>query len=329
MIEINRIMKFIKLANLAHFKTSSWFKFSLALAALMLFATLALKIITPPATPTPKTELMNHNYDGSQTTFGKVKFSGTSPHIKGQLSLAKVETLAIGTVVEKIKQNYQLQTKDKQFWIGPDYTLYFDAANNFYVLSQNNPTKSKNFVNLNQALKVARPLIKNLFDAKLEPILTQVSYLNGNADLHKTEANLARYLKIPFSYMIDGYPLLLEQDNYYPLSLLINGQQEIQKLTFKPMLFSIKKLAEKPTISVAQAIDNINHGSAAIIAAQNKQLFKLNLVNLTQVNLTRVQLEYRRDKNGLALPYYHFFGEAKNKKGQTFQVEMITPAVKR
>jgi len=315
--------------KLTHLKASVWFKFSLVIAGLMLVSTILFKLVTPPpATPTPKTDLVEHNYNGSQSSFTKVKFDGTTPKVAKYLDLMSLQTLASGSVIEKLKKSYQLQAKGDNFWIGPDYTLYFDAANNLYVLGQNHPPKSKNFINLNQALQASRPLVKNLFSSKLEPELTKVRYLTGTADLHETQANLAHYISISFSYRINQYPLLVGQDNYYPLTLLINADQTLQKLTFKPMLFNMKKLDQKPSLSVSQAVNNINHGLASIIATQNKQTFNLSLTNITQARLTKVVIEYRSDQKGIALPYYHFSGEAKNEKAVNFKVDIITPALK-
>jgi len=291
-----------------------------------------LKRLTPPPTPTVKTDLIQKNFNGSETDFNKVDFVGQKIDLADELTIAQVEIKPLSGVLAKLTKQFNLKKSEKvdNLWQGPKYSLTFDPYLSMYTLVRNETPSTVGGIDQLASLTVAKKIIDDLGFNDLNINHKNVTYLEGAGDLHPTDnAQNAKYILVPFSYQVDGFPVWFGQDNYDPVSVMIDNQLSLQKLTFKPNQLSFHSTGTLPTLSIDQAVNNINHDIASVIFVKNKVDLEIDLTKLTKVTLNKVAVEYRIDEKKVAIPYYRFSGLAVNDKGQKFEVEIITPAVKK
>ncbi len=312
-------------------KLPTWFKWLGLVVVASLVGSLVLKKLTPPATPTPNSPLTQRNYLGEKTQFNHVAYRGPDLTPPPKLAIYKAENLSVYQVISRLTQDLGLKKTKDNFWESPDYSLTYNQMERLFSLvsSRFEPERLPP-INQTQAINQAQKLINQWFNTSLKPLLTQVEFFKGGLELTKVNSvGQATYLKLGFSYQLDNLPVFLGQDNYPPVSLIVDGKNKLKKLEFKDKLLRFALVKEGSPLSVSQAVNNLNHNNGTVIFAQTNTFEPISLKTITKADLKKVRLEYRVDGSGLVMPYYHFWGVATNDKGQSFKVEVITPAIKK
>jgi len=120
----------------------------------------------------------------------------------------------------------------------------------------------------------------------------------------------------------------MEKNSVYPIKVMINADLKIQKLVFPTTMIDLKTIDQKSTISVNQAVKNINNNIGSIIYSEVSWIDSGDISEITSGKMDRVQLEYRLDKEiNLAYPFYRFYGTITNKDNIPMKAEIITPAI--
>jgi hypothetical protein len=97
---------------------------------------------------------------------------------------------------------------------------------------------------------------------------------------------------------------------------------------FKEKFYQFEPTLEMNTISLDQAIKNIEKGKASVIYATTGQPERLDLNWIDTANLTDFEIEYRFDETTkIAYPFFKFEAAITNSAGVAMQAIIITPAV--
>ncbi len=306
-------------------------------AVILLIISAILRVLTPPPVQIPTTALTTTNIRNLPASFHNLTFSGSPIHIPNQLSIAKITSLSALSpdVINKIVTDFNLQlaaaaTPDS--WSSKDYTFYLDTSSNDYFFLKNSSQLTQAqppLVNADQATQVAQNFVQKYFsNQSLSVQKDGIQYLIGDADVEQSPPNKATLILIPFSYTIDNTPVFIGNKASFPLSVLVDGSNQIVKVEFSSTALSYQLLQKNNLISLDRAIQNINNQKAAVIAAGNTQPGALDLSNIQSGNLQKVWLEYHTDdKNGLIYPFYRFRGNVTDNKNNSYFIELITPAV--
>lgn len=289
-----------------------------------------LRMLTPKSQPLPASPFVSVNVDGSSTLFENVTYTGTPLEIPQTAKIASI-TFLEANAVSQLVANYALvpSVNTTGFWRGPTHTLSLVTQINQYSLTLNEHAhENPPIVNLEAAKGVASDFVKTYFPSSdLKLLESKVSY---SSDDHgrQTEPENALYVTLPFSYQIDGYEVNVGAASLKPLSITVNGEGEIQKVAFFPQTSQLEATDVKGTLTISEALKNINFGNASITRAFQEDFQAFNIRAIKSAQLETVTLEYRLDEAlRLAYPFYHFYGTATDDQGVRFTIEILTPAI--
>lgn len=307
-----------------------WFIILVMVAGVAVLIASILRLLTPQSQPLPTSPFVQVNVDGSSTTFENVSFVGTATTMPRTAKITQVETIPVNPL-EQLIADFQLTPHPdlEEFWANERFNLILIPEVNQYSFTQNenfdSPTSG---INAETAQSAAQNFVTTYFaDSNLVLLDENVRYLMDEhaEDVDPSKAN---FIYFPYSYKIDNFLLKMGPANLLPLSVTVNAQSQIVEADFFAQLYSFNVADTKPTLTIEQAIKNINAGKASINRAVNADLKMINLQTVTSAQLTRVEMEYRLDEAlRLAYPYYHFYGTAVDDQDTSFEVEILTPAV--
>lgn len=301
----------------------------LAFSAFLIVVAVVAMIVTPKQT-TRSTSLLQTNYDGSVSQISGVGFAGRSPDMPKELPRVRLyQSSESAQLVEKVITKYKLLPVEPGFWQSSNAKLSLDAASNTYTLSILNNFSSTQTVNLDSALTVGQEFLNELNLSNISPQKNQVEYLSGEFELQAVPPALAQFVRIPYAAAVDDFPLVQQQLNHLPITLLIDANNNITKATLYPFFPTTQEIESLPTITTDQALKNINHGGGVIVYASSRETADASLNQITGGSLNDVVVEYRSETDGnTAIPYYRFSGTLEDANGKQFQASIITPAVK-
>ena len=122
--------------------------------------------------------------------------------------------------------------------------------------------------------------------------------------------------------------MFLDRSLDYPVLVMVNAENQIQKAVFYPFFLDPKIDGQIKTIPISQAIANINSNRATIISSHYDGAEVESLDSIVSGALNTITIEYRISTDTKEIvPYYRFGGQLKNSIGQQFFAEIITPAV--
>lgn len=315
-------------------KTIKWFQITLIIAVVLLGAGYLFRLLTPTQVELQPT--LNRNYQGGTTTFEKVTYIGIAPNFPNELPVATAVNfqplnLEDRTVKDKLIAQYDLQRHPvvTTLWLSPSYALQEIEATGSYELSNQSFLPDEKVVDSVKALDTAKSFVEEYFPTS-NLLVLEDRIIYREADVHGdvVEAAEAGLVEIPFGYVIEGYPVFLEKSVEYPISVMVNANNTIQKANFHPYFLEATIDGKIKTLSIPEALANINANKATIISSFYSGFETQSLENITSGALADVQIEYRvsSDTNRI-VPYYRFKGQLTNSEGQEFYGEIITPAV--
>jgi hypothetical protein len=293
--------------------------------------------LTPDAAPAQP--LSQSNYDNSQSTFENMVFTGTAPAIPSKLPVATAtEVKRVNQEVElTLISKHRLQGFEKYtgIWIGPEYNLTRTSSPELYVLTKKaveDATALESGISTEQAVRSATNYVSEVFkNEKFVSFPDRIRYFeigdHPHPEITESEEN-ANTIEISFGYKYGPYPVFFDKDYTFPVTIIVNSEYEIQKMTFQPYFMQFQEGQNFSTVTIQQALGNIMDGKGALIKSTYDGHGNPLLSDITKGSLSTVYVEYRVDSDSKTLlPYYRFTGQLENNEGITFYGEVVTPAI--
>jgi hypothetical protein len=303
------------------------------LVIIFLVVAAILRVLTPPPITIPQNQVFSQNFDGTQTLFGDIRFTGDIPSFPSKMMIGQIRPTQITEeyVVNQLVTKHQLKKLDApaNMWVGETYSLNKDQQTGNYFLVKNEVPDQTATINKTQAITTATNSLQQAFpDISMKPFESQAQYFTANVEPKEVDPNQAQIMLIPFGYTLSDLPVLYQTQNLFPFEIYITADNQLQKLIFNPRFIQITPLQEQTIISIPQAIENMKKGNVSIISSSLDDTNPGDFSQISTANLTSVALEYRFDqKTPLVYPFYHFSGVGKNIENQDLTLEVITPAV--
>lgn len=319
------------------FKNSKWPYYLAGAAVFFIILSFFINLITPKVDPVQKSSFVSTNKDGSTTQFSGFNFIGKVISVSTKMEIAEVisKDITEDYIKNQLIENLRLKpNKNYSFiWNGPTHALQKNRTENRYVLSLNsNKDKIINQkINKEEAIKTSLGFLSENFpNLKLSVINSEIIYANNQIEFEPSSPDEAQLMVIPFSYEINGFPIFNDNQSMPPFRITINNQYKILKMEYQLLFASFKTIKKVSTITIEEAIRNINNNKnkASIIKTGQKEIGPLSIDQLTSGKLGEVKIEYRIDPNqNIAYPFYKFSGKAINKEGIELTLTIITPAI--
>lgn len=319
----------------------NWVKILLIGATITIVVTIILQLLTPntPAPVIVQTTASKKNIDGSFSSFSGLTYTGPLPSSSPKtlpLVTLRLSDELITTIKNSLVNEYDLKPNPElvETWIGEDYLLSRNTNNAEYIFDQRQqfqPIANAPALELANAQAAAEIFINDTLhipNLTLLPNKTTFYKLDG-FHLETVEQAIADLVELNYSWTISGIPVYLPNKFQSSVKLTLDKNNHVFKLSFPLSLPTFEPATtEAKLISIPMAVQQLNSGNGSILNADLVNATSFDVTSITSGNLNKVSLEYRVDPElNLAVPYYRFEGLIKNKQGNTYQAQLITPAV--
>jgi hypothetical protein len=304
-----------------------------ALIAFVIFSIVAIVIfrfLTPGREEFPVTPLMTTNITGTQTSFQGIIYTGPNANPPAQLSLAQGTPLnrSLEDVLNKLVSDNSLQQiEGTQIWKSETASVNVDEYSSLVQFVK--PTAESGVVSEKEAIAAAIEFYQAIYpNLTLTPIESEIEFTSGDAHLSKVDKKTATYMIIPLASTINTYPVFFKNSSNLPFQAIVDGNNQVVQASFFPQTVSLSPTQTHRTISINEAIENINNDKGTIISAYSEVAEAPTLDQIISGELKSFSIEYRYDDSlNLAYPYYRFKGTLMNKNGTALESEVITPAI--
>ena len=311
-----------------------WLYIFLALVGVVLIISAILKAITP-SQPTIKQSLLStQNLNETSSDFSNIVLAEdiADIHIPETITLyeAMPNKLGFDNIISDLIATYSLTQKTDGLWLNDSYYLSIKPPGDKFKFSSVIAPESTAVLDKNAAVAICDDFIqKNLSDHNLRKYSEKISFYEGVGELFESSEERAVWIKIPYSLFVDNYPVYLSNAKAIPATCLVSSDQKVHKFELQNILFTLKPSITTATITIEEALTNINQKNlAAIIDFNMTEFSPLNIAEIKSGKLTEVSFEYRLDPDlQLIAPYYRFKGILINHQNQNIEVELITPAI--
>lgn len=306
----------------------------LGLAVTLILVSLLIRWLTPARQPLVETSFMYTNSDLTQTQFLDVRYEGQFPVFPAQLPYFLTrDTFSAPQFVAKLSAQYQLSPdpSNPNLWRNAlgQRLLYSDLTQQ-YQLFLTQDAASGNAKALDELTMQAQTAITTAVGSTyLQPIQNEVRfYSSGFEALEPTTFDQAGVVVVPFSYMIESYPVHFQKAAALPFAVAISKSGTIMSITFSPLQLTMSELGQKQIVSQSEALRNVRGGKAAVIAAFQETSGKLDITTLKSIVFNEAKLQYRFDpNNSYTYPFYVLSGTATTAQGKQTSIEVLTPAI--
>ncbi len=312
----------------------NWVKIFIALVIVLLVVSAVLRAIAPPVVKIPQSQdFTQKNLYGTKTTFQNITYTGTEFKVPTQLSIAQFTPMALtgDKLATQFETDFNLTALGipANTWAGTSYSFSLAEGSGHNVLNKDDAFPSAQIVNKDQAIQTAQTFLQKYIPGNtLQVISDKINYYADSPEPAVTDASKSNLVFLPFSYVIDGYPVFYQNQRDYPFEFLVDPENNIHKFSYYPFFIQISPGQKQNTISIAQAVTNINAGKASLISMDADDTSVTDISQITSAKLNAVSIEYRTDsQSGYVYPFFRFLGTATNGKNESFQVEIITPAI--
>lgn len=319
-----------------------WTKYLVATVVVLIISSLILKFLTPKKADVQS--LIQTNFDGTQSEFEKVSFVGVAPQVPNQLptAIATQVTISSTEVIQNLAKIYNLvettsQTENSWEWESDQYKLIFTESQNQVLFGSNMPLKTQDtpptsaLPTPDASVIAASEIISQAgLSDFLEDFSSQVEFLMGGGGVEGviTDAQSANYIRVIFSQSVAGYPLVFETGNKRIATVLLDTSYNLVSFEINLELINLQRQNNFQTITINQALSQINKGQASIVRSLYLGYGTNSLQKITSATLNEVNVEYWIDQNiNNVVPYYRFSGLLINDAGQEFEGSIITPAI--
>lgn len=338
MLQLNRLNNFS--SNLRVFARKNWLLLTLVGVGLLALLGFALRY-TAQRLQTATPSLTNQgNVNQTKTNYSNLTFTGDAPRIPEKMWVARVERFDQPddqSLVTALVKKYELQPSPHVagIWNGPSYSLEFDQSKNEYRLSKNltaatGKAKTISPASVNRLVSTAARAVKEIFpETSYVPFPQQVEYLIADGLYEPSPIETATHIRVPFGLSYFEVPVLLNFSRSFPMTVALDAEGEITTLVAQPFSADFQPESQHFSLSVQEAIQQIQQGNASIIDSYSEQTITPDLKQIVRGEFSAAALEYRIDtKTNLLVPYYHFTGTLVNFDNDIFSAEVITPAVR-
>ncbi len=320
------------LHQILNFSRTHWKVTLIFLIVLILLITGLIRVLTPPiANPVIESPLIKTNFDDTTSDLSKITYTGNKLTPPEKIKIVKTTPGSnLATVGNTIITNLNLSKTEEGVWENDEWTLLYIEIPGFYELIRKNQTNTLKIVSKTESIQVAQNFVSTTLQVQnLSYVDQYVEFFAGTEELEPTNEFKANIMRIPFSYTVDGYPVYVERQGALPITTMINSNNQVIKVTIRELPFTFSSIQEATPISVDQAVKNMNSKNVgSILSASNRGLATPDLVGNISGNLKSVIFEYRYDGASQAIyPFYRFFGSLKEANGESFNAELITPAI--
>ncbi len=315
-----------------------WWMWLVGAAVILLVVSAILRVLTPYQSPIPISATPRPNLDNSVTIFKSVVFVGPEPTLPQTLSVGDVSSAneALISVRDQLISDYKLTpAKVDNLWTSDEAYLQKEQTTEAYTFGFTERV-------LTRSQLADRPVLTQeklseggqIFLEKLlgdeyglKAIENQITTFDGEEGGYEKPAS-DEFSLIPYSIVVDGYPVFFQSTNSLPFYVTVSQAGQIVKVDIRPQLVRVSQMQSVATITLKQALVQIQGGVATIINAGKETVGPLNMSSLNQVELSSLTIEYRVDEGTRKLlPYYRLSGTALNTSQEKITLEIITPAV--
>ncbi|KUK79873.1 MAG: hypothetical protein XD95_0049 [Microgenomates bacterium 39_7] len=333
-------------------KKQPWIKYFIIFIFTVIVIAAIIRVITPQTDELllPPSDVQKKNLDQSVSIYNNIEFVGStsSINLSQEVGIYSNELAGsedsldelITTIVTLFDLTRDPELPDKEFYVGDSYTLSRSTLRDELMLSRStspevfieqisNPPPGG--IDTQQAISRAAQFVNSIFgEHQYIPQSDNVVYLEGILEPNPSTEREAHYAEISFAQQIDSLPVILDQELSTPIMVMVSNNYLIQKAVFRIKEFSPQKIAEVNLLSIEEAVDRLNQDSVGSIIGIAQE--EPELLSLSQINggiLESAELEYRYDSElKLIYPFYRFTGTLIDDLGQSFQAEIIAPAIK-
>ncbi len=329
------------------------------LSGLLAFILLAagLTLIFSALTPTekntiPETELITTNFNGGSSTLSNIIFSGKKFDTPTSLVVAQfqINPTAAEQITQSLVNEFGLESipQSENIMIKNQYSLFRDQRKEEFVFAVDVSQQTSSDASLSAQLDLTEYQVKQLINQdrafetallyinKLQPgldyrpIPSSVRYFTADqAHLEATQQTQADIIEFELAPYIGEYPVLFEHREFAPMKIMMDDSYQVIRLVYQFALFTTTLPKEIASITLEEALINLNKGHGSVVVAYQDVAQPLDLEVVKNADLTNVQLQYRVDQpTGLVIPMYHFTGTAENAAGTNMRIQLMTPAVK-
>ncbi|MDO5561603.1 MAG: hypothetical protein Q4G02_02400 [bacterium] len=273
------------------------------------------------------------------TQYSLPVFKGTWPTFPEKLPLLAIEVATIPDLTTKLNDYCQINSQYDYIFIGDVCSYYFynknqnvEVTSNIDVDYEYLPIMTKEEADAN-----IQDFLNTFVPDKSALSLANVIYWTGGPELLPANTDDATMIQLEYNYLYNEIPILSKAIGSYSSTFLTNSYNLLQKAEIPTQVLSYTVQGnERQLFSLNQALQNIAEGQAYILLVGNFRANQaaaldeqMDLKSLTQIKFDQVALEYRFDEvNLVAVPTYHFSGQALDKNANQMNVEIITPAIK-
>ena len=316
-------------------KNIKFTQFVVGTTVVALLVAAVLRVITPQEEKIISSQFVTENYDGSQSSFKKVVFSGIPVILPEQLNIySAINSPGLADQLALVLINEYQMVADPEipnYWLGEKFSLTKSNYDQNYVLNGVHEQNENDLpIILTEAISVCHNFYsKYNIDAPLVPREDAITYLNNSHEQGFVSPNEATYLHIPLTYELDGYPVFYQNKNSYPFFCRVDNFYELKRASFKDFFQEFQLVGQLKPVSIDQAVNNIKKGEASVISAQSQIAPIIDLDWIEEADLYRVEIDYRYDeKLRIAYPFYKFKAKLTNSGGINIEATIITPAIK-
>jgi hypothetical protein len=124
-------------------------------------------------------------------------------------------------------------------------------------------------------------------------------------------------------------PLTLSDLDRDPGEVWVDRKGTILRFDFFRISNTLEKVESYSSLDLQTIERNMKNGEVTYIKASSVIPMNPEATQLDSISFSSATLEYRQNtQNGYILPYVHFSGMGKDKNGDEYAVEAISPAVK-
>lgn len=322
-------------------KKITWYYVLLFFAITGVLVTAVLRILTPPIAEVPATEFLQRSVGNTAITYRNLKYEGAEFAPPASLPVAQLQPSSDTTdsLLQSIIDEYNLipHPRAKNLWQRDNLSLSYNpqsqqASLTFGVLPFPEETTFSSPFPQDQAAAKAESLLQDKFSflSGVTLYAEYISLLEGGYDLHAAEDPLhANTISLPYGWSIESIPVFIGTSQVFPAEVMVNRELQVNRVLFNPTRLSYTLTPNQPTISVQEAIDQLNNTQTGILLSFHTKTGEIkSFTEISGGTLHTVNLEYRLDPNtNLIYPFYRFTGDITTPTGTSI-VDIATPAIK-
>jgi hypothetical protein len=315
-------------------------------AAVTLIVSAVLRLLTPPAPTTPLSAELLQSVDGGRSRFNILSFDGTPPTVAAQLRLFSLKSdVSRQDLIQMIVERHSMsEIKKGVHYEGGGYSLFAFGTTTPMTLALTILEKPKSATNKQDAIDAAKVFVnEQLGITQLIPLESEVvaATYGESGDVYENDEeirlklpspspapNKSESYRIPMSYIVDGFPVLVGADAAPPITVVIQDNRAV-KLTFSNTFFSFEPInPPAPTITVDAALLQLKAGMGSITAVNAREQFgELSLAQIQSATFHTAQLVYRANHEmRIIAPFYDLTGDAVLDSGERLSITATTPA---